>query len=225
MRRGGRCGVCWRRIVWRAISVVYKVLDEVEEQVIFTYGISRDEYFELLKEYSKQSYIKVIQETTQQLIQTTLKGKTHKISVSIQGNLTLSVHCKAYRRFLAARRQLAYIELRHIGNKGEIFNDEELAKRVYKHYDMKEVEDKMDRYSFVLRRATYAFKCSEAAEGRILAIERENSELAKLIEENWVIPDMEKDVMALSDEELKTRIETQLEYVNKFVYPRKKSLD
>lgn len=153
-----------------------------------------------------------------------MKGKSHKIVVEIPGNLTLSVHCKAYRRFLAVKRQLAYIQRRHINDNNEITEDEELAARIYKLYNVKEVKSKMDRYSFLMRRATYIYKCDEVSEKKILEIEKEDKEIMELIEEDWVIPDMEKDVIEVSDNELNEYIEYQLDYINKFVQPRKKSL-
>jgi len=144
--------------------------------------------------------------------------------VEVPSNLTLSVHCKAYRRFLAAKRQIAYIQRRHITNTKKLNGYEELATKICKLYNIKEVKKKMDRYSFLIRRATYIYKCDEASRKKILEIEKENEEIMELIKGDWVIPDMEKDVIEISDGELSKRIECQLDYINKFVQPYNMSL-
>ena len=201
---------------------MYKILGEIEEEVVCACGMEKEKYLELLKEYSNESYVKIIQETTQQLITSTLKGKSNKLSVSIPGNLTPLIHCKAYRRFLAAKRQVAYIQRRYRNN---ICKDEDIAIQVYSHYNIKYIKNEMDRFTFILRRAKYAYNCNKVIEEKILEIEKEDNEIMRLIEEDWVIPDMEKEVIGVSDNELNVRVKAQLEYIKKFIYPHKESIE
>ncbi len=213
------------------IRVVYSALSEAEQDVVAEHHLTQEEYWKLLSQHKENKGIREIHEATKKLIAEAAEGKIPDQRLKAAPLMTSGTYVKIFRRLLAIRRQTVYDKMRNKSSAESATHilesepeKEEIRVRVCSLYGIEATHVPHERYSFVLRRTYYTFMCEKEFENITEAEKAKHAKLMATIMEGWMIPDMEKSVIEVSDEELNKTIEGQLKYIAQFVDPQKSSM-
>ena len=176
-----------------------------------------DQYLQLLERYENTSYVKDIQRDT--LIKNCINKKYSYINVNIPHEMNPAVYLSINKRMLAIKRRINYLNKRNDKSNSEIYDDETIAEKVCLMYNIKNNPKHNERYTFILRRAKYTYLCNDWFSEEIKNDMIKNNKILKVIDENWIVPDMEDDPLRICDNEIDHLINNQLKYIDKYVDP------
>jgi len=212
---------------------VDEVLNSIEEGVIRNHGYSYEKYEEDFKRFKKFPEVSQINTDTKNFIDFAARGEIHNEKIDLPKELTPEIYILCFRRELAIRRQTVYNKVRKFNAEGQPLNNteilaeseeerEKVAQRVCNYYRIfVNTENNKDRYVFTLRRAYYNYMCNKEFEEKIEKEKEIHNSLIAVILEKWIIPDLEKDICDLTDQQIMEKIDENFTHVMQYIEPNR----